>query len=246
MKKILTSIVALTTAIAANAMSREQAREQAIFLTDKMAYELNLTEDQYEAAYEINYDYLCGIRSEADVFGTYWTNRNADLCVVLADWQYAAFCDAVYFYRPIYWGDGYWHFRIYGRYPVRDFFYFARPAFVNVYVGGHCWVGHSGGWYRGRTWGVAWRSGGCSIGMRDGYRGTNNHGHFYSRGTNGNYVRNSGNVNITNVNNTYINNSNGRGTNSRFNRNGNSDGTNTGTNTRFNRNGNSDGTNSGT
>ena len=35
----------------ANAMSFAQAREQALFLTDKMAYELNLSEEQYEAAY---------------------------------------------------------------------------------------------------------------------------------------------------------------------------------------------------
>ena len=31
------------------AMSYEQARREAYFLTDKMAYELNLTPDQYDA-----------------------------------------------------------------------------------------------------------------------------------------------------------------------------------------------------
>ena len=35
--------------VTAGAMSYSQAREQALFLTDKMAYELNLTDDQYEA-----------------------------------------------------------------------------------------------------------------------------------------------------------------------------------------------------
>ena len=48
-------------AVAASAMSYSQAREQALFLTDKMAYELNLTDDQYEAAYEINLDYLLSV-----------------------------------------------------------------------------------------------------------------------------------------------------------------------------------------
>ena len=43
----------LTLTATISAMSYEQAREQALFLTDKMAYELNLTEEQYDAAYEI-------------------------------------------------------------------------------------------------------------------------------------------------------------------------------------------------
>ena len=55
MKKLMIILTALfTMTVSANAMSYEQARQQALFLTDKMAYELNLTEDQYEAAYEIN------------------------------------------------------------------------------------------------------------------------------------------------------------------------------------------------
>ena len=62
MKKFI-SILALlfTMTVTVNAMSYEQARQQALFLTDKMAYELNLTNDQYEAAYEINLDYLIGV-----------------------------------------------------------------------------------------------------------------------------------------------------------------------------------------
>ena len=51
MKKLMIILTALfTMTVSANAMSYEQARQQALFLTDKMAYELNLTEDQYEAA----------------------------------------------------------------------------------------------------------------------------------------------------------------------------------------------------
>ena len=50
----------LTMSVSASAMSYEQARNEALFLTDKMAYELNLTDAQYEAAYEINLDYLMG------------------------------------------------------------------------------------------------------------------------------------------------------------------------------------------
>ena len=117
-------MVMLTTTMAASAMSYEQARSEALFLTDKMAYELNLTDEQYEAAYEINLDYLMGVTGRADVFGTYWERRNLDLSYILLDWQWSAYLAANYFYRPLYWEAGYWHFGVYRRYPHRDYFYF--------------------------------------------------------------------------------------------------------------------------
>ena len=53
MKKMMIALLAmLTIAASGKAMSYEQARNEALFLTDKMAYELNLTDEQYEAAYE--------------------------------------------------------------------------------------------------------------------------------------------------------------------------------------------------
>ena len=104
MKKFMLTLVALITmTVQASAMSYEQARDQALFLTDKMAYELNLTDDQYEAAYEINLDYLMGINDHRDLFGNYWIQRNLDLSYILLDWQYRAFVNAAYFYRPLYW-----------------------------------------------------------------------------------------------------------------------------------------------
>ena len=57
MKKLMMTLVAFFAfTLTVSAMSYEQARQQALFLTDKMAYELNLTDDPYEAAYEINLD----------------------------------------------------------------------------------------------------------------------------------------------------------------------------------------------
>ena len=101
MKKFMLTLVALITmTVQASAMSYEQARDQALFLTDKMAYELNLTDDQYEAAYEINLDYLMGINDHRDLFGNYWTQRNLDLSYILFDWQYRAFVNAAYFLSP--------------------------------------------------------------------------------------------------------------------------------------------------
>ena len=147
----MTLIAMLTIAISANAMSYEQARTEALFLTDKMAYELNLTDEQYEAAYEINLDYLMGVTGRSDVFGTYWERRNLDLSYILLDWQWNAYIAATYFYRPLYWEAGYWHFGIYRRYPHRDYFYFGRPHFYATYRGAHAWHAHGAhGYYYGR------------------------------------------------------------------------------------------------
>ena len=152
MKKMLFTLVSmLTIAVSANAMSYEQARREALFLTDKMAYELNLNDAQYEAAYEINLDYLMGVTSYDNVFGPYWERRNLDLSYILYSWQWDLFRAASYFYRPLYWEAGHWHFGIYLHYPHRDYFYFGRPHFYTTYRGGHSWR-HNGGrsWYEGR------------------------------------------------------------------------------------------------
>ena len=129
MKKLISILMLLMAfTMSSNAMSYEQARQQALFLTDKMAYELNLTNDQYEAAYEINLDYHMSVNTVDDLYGAYWRYRNLDMSYILLDWQYRAFCDAAYFYRPLYFNAGYWHFGIYARYPHRDYFYFDRPT----------------------------------------------------------------------------------------------------------------------
>ncbi len=180
MKKMMIALVAmLTFAATGKAMSYEQARNEALFLTDKMAYELNLTEEQYEAAYEINLDYLMGVTSYDDVYGTYWERRNLDLSYILLDWQLSAFRAATYFYRPLYWADGYWHFGIYARYPHRDYFYYGRPVFYATYRGGHAWHRIGGhGWYHGRRDHYIHHHNTRHIGMRDGWnRGDYRHHH---------------------------------------------------------------------
>lgn len=168
MKRLILAFVSLfTITVSASAMSYEQARDQALFLTDKMAYELNLTDEQYEAAYEINLDYLMRIDNYNDLYGAYWRQRNLDLSYILLDWQYNAYCAASYFYRPLYWDGGYWHFGIYARYPHRDYFYFGCPDFVWTYRGGHSWYMNGGrSWYHGRRW-AGPRDNGPRMGMRN-------------------------------------------------------------------------------
>ena len=191
MKKYIIAMVALlgTFFTQANAMSYEQAREQALFLTDKMAYELNLDEEQYEAAYEVNLDYLLSVNTYDDVFSDYWIHRNADLRYILLDWQYEAFCAASYFYRPLWWEGGYWHFGIYARYPHRDYFYFGRPHFYVTYRGGHGWH-HNGGrsWYHTNfTHAHRGTHRASFTGMRDGWNRGDYRGGRIERGTRGNH-----------------------------------------------------------
>lgn len=149
MKKIIMLLaVLLSIAASTNAMSYQEARDRALFLTDKMAYELNLNDEQYEAAYEINLDYLLGVSTYDDLYGMYWRQRNADLSYILMDWQYRAYCAASYFYRPLYWDAGYWHFAVYARYPARDYYYFRQPRVYVSYTGRL----HSWGYNGGRSW----------------------------------------------------------------------------------------------
>ena len=118
-----------------------------------------------------------------DLYGAYWRYRNLDMSYVLLDWQYRAFCDAAYFYRPLYFNAGYWHFGIYARYPHRYYFYFDRPTVYISYCGGHSWHTNRGrSWYHGRSYGP--RRGDNHFGMRDGFdRGDYGRGNRQSFGS---------------------------------------------------------------
>ena len=47
-------------------MSTSKVRKETRFLTDKMAYELSLSTQQYNDAYEINYDFIYSVRNIMD------------------------------------------------------------------------------------------------------------------------------------------------------------------------------------
>ena len=136
MKKMMILAVMMVMTISANAMSYNAAKHEALFLSDKMAYELNLTAAQYEAVYEINLDYLMSLNGHADVFGIWWDRRNADLRFVLNSWQYDKYMALSHFYRPLSWHNGAWTFVVYAHYD-RGHFYKARPKVFVSYRGGH-------------------------------------------------------------------------------------------------------------
>ena len=119
-----------------NAMSYNAAKHEALFLSDKMAYELNLTAAQYEAVYEINLDYLMSLNGRGDVFGIWWDRRNADLRFVLNSWQFDKYMSLAHFYRPVAWKAGGWTFAVYSHYN-RGHFYNAHPKVFVTYKGGN-------------------------------------------------------------------------------------------------------------
>lgn len=141
-----TSLIA-TTATAGMSMSPASIREETRFLTDKMAYELRLSNRQYNDLYEINYDFIYTVSDlmEDVVYGYEWALnayyealdlRNDDLRWVLSDSQYRRFMRADYFYRPLYVSNGrYWSYRIYSYYPDRTVFYYDVPYHYSTYSG---------------------------------------------------------------------------------------------------------------
>ena len=143
-------------------MSTSKIRKETRFLTDKMAYELNLTTQQYNDAYEINYDFIYSVRNIMDYVarGYEWAMddyyealdiRNDDLRWVLSDGQYRRFMGADYFYRPIYVTGGRWSLRVYINYPNRGLFYFGVPYHYHTYCGAHYRPHiHHASYYRGR------------------------------------------------------------------------------------------------
>jgi len=136
MKKMMIMAMMMVMTITANAMSYTAAKNEALFLSDKMAYELDLTDAQYDAVYEINLDYLMSLNGHADVLGIWWDRRNTDLRYVLNSWQYDKYVALSHFYRPVAWKAGNWTFAVYSHYN-RGHFYKARPNVFVTYKGGN-------------------------------------------------------------------------------------------------------------
>ena len=150
MKRIIISLLlVMATCLSTFAMSYERAREEALYLTDKMAYELNLNDQQYNDAYEINLDYFLSLESEADLYADYLSYRLSDLRHILYDWQYNLLLAADYFIRPVYWRSGGWYFPIYSHYSVGHFYY-SYPTVYYSYRGGHGRLHYHSGFYSSR------------------------------------------------------------------------------------------------
>src|SRR5574344_759743 len=135
MKRIFITLVTLAMTLSISAMTESRVRTETLFLTDKMAYELRLNNAQYNAVYEINYDFINAIGDIMDevVYGESWALdeyynaldvRNDDLRWVLSASQYRLFMNADDFSRPVYQTSSGWGFRIYINYTNPSLFYY--------------------------------------------------------------------------------------------------------------------------
>ncbi len=162
MKKMFVTLAVAAAAItqASAAMTLESIRENARFLTDRMAYELELTPEQIEDCYEINYDFIASINPIMDdvVYGNtvqtdhyydFLNYRNEDLRYIMNRGQYLRFMALDYFYRPVYTSGTRWLFSIYNRYADPYYYYYAAPTIYRSYVGAHARHYHPHGYYGG-------------------------------------------------------------------------------------------------
>lgn len=142
MKRLALSLILVTMSVLASfgrgIMTFNEAQQQAYFLTDKMAYELDLTPAQYDQVYQVNLEYFLNV-SGSDPWGYYWNYRNTDLAYILFDWQYGLYARAEYFYRPITWRRGVWYLPVWDYYK-RTHFYYSHPSIWNTWRGG-LWTG---------------------------------------------------------------------------------------------------------
>ena len=157
-KTLLTLSVALMGITSAFAWSTSTIRENARFLSDRMAYELDMTPQQYDDCYEINYDFFCSInpimtdvvRGYGDAIDQYYTYldwRNDDLRYIMNATQYVKFMNLEYFYRPIYTYRSNWLMRVHQIYNNHKFFYFNAPSIYKSYRGGHSRSHFQSGFY---------------------------------------------------------------------------------------------------
>ena len=188
---IIVAVMALGV-LAARAMGYNEARQEALFLTDKMAYELGLNQAQYDAVYEINFDYFMSVNSSKDIKGTYLSRRNYDINFVLTPMQYSKFYKADYFYTPAKWSNGV-VLKVYTRYTNRSKMYYPVPRSYRYYRGEHGKKYNNISWYKGKDFksSHAIRSNGpdrtygsgTGHGIRSGHNSnTNRHGHSIGTG----------------------------------------------------------------
>lgn len=106
----------------ASAMSVQQSRNKAWFLTDKMAHELRLTNFQWDDVYEVNYDFF---RSLGNIFSStvkLERERDQKLMYILTAAQWNEYCRLSYFTTPCVAVNGNWSFSIYTHYDRNKFF----------------------------------------------------------------------------------------------------------------------------
>jgi len=137
----------MLTSLAASAqpMSVYAMRNNARFLTDRMAYTLGLSAALIDDLYYINYDYICGVNDYLDAVALGYRYddymeivyaRDYALRRLLTERQWALLMTYDYYYRPIAFNNHRWSFSIYLHDRRMDHFFYAPPRRFNEYRGG--------------------------------------------------------------------------------------------------------------
>lgn len=242
-KTLLATVLIVMASVTAKAqpMSYYAMRDNARFLTDRMAYTLGLTDRLIDDLYMINYDYIYAVNEYLDdiAYGYHYDDymailaaRDAAIRLLLTPYQWSRFVSYDYFYRPIYFQNARWWFGVYDYYPRTTHFYFAVPRHYAHYRGGHYFAGmrparghvgpgHGFGPHAGRI-GDGFRGNDHVHNGHRGYDGGNNHGYHFennnrggNRGGNVGHDRNNheGNHNNGGYNGSYSGSYNGGGMN---------------------------------
>lgn len=130
----------------AQPMNYESMRMNARFLTDRMAYTLNIR-DPYviNTLYQINYDYIWGVNDylddvalgyRYDDFMAVCYSRDTALERLLGRALWLTLTGYDYFYRPISFINNRWAFGIYAHDSRYNHFYYAVPTHFHTYHGG--------------------------------------------------------------------------------------------------------------
>lgn len=165
----------------AQPMSYNAIRNNARFLTDRMAYTLGIN-DPYliDDMYRINYDFICGVNDYLDdvALGYRYDDymsicdyRDYALRSLLGDIIWSRLMGYDYFYRPIIFENYRWRFSIYAFDNLRTHYYCSIPTYYNTYRGGHFFTGMRPGVSRGP------RPADYHGGFRDGRRGVTVNSH---------------------------------------------------------------------
>ena len=137
MKKFfITLVLAAVAVVNANAMSVSRSSREARFLTDKMAWELNLNTYQIEDIYEINYDYFRSLASVYDNNIFAYEMRNQEIQYVLTPSQWIRYKSIEYFFTPVHVVNSAWVIGVHNHY-AHNHFYYSAPAGYRHYDGGH-------------------------------------------------------------------------------------------------------------
>lgn len=140
------ALVVGTMTATAHPMSYAAMRNNARFLTDRMAYTLGLSTALLDDLYYINYDYICGVNDYLDdvALGYYYDDymdvvRRRDIALqrLLTSAQWAVLLTYDYFYRPISFVDRAWRFAIYAFDHRPNYYYYRIPRHFSSYRGGH-------------------------------------------------------------------------------------------------------------